>query len=63
MDTAAPTTSPGLRIGVWAIVIVVALAGVVVAIASSSFWPLLAFLALAIPMVPFSTRDTRSRTR
>lgn len=63
METTAPTISPRLRIGVWVIVIVVALIGVVVAIASASLWPLIAFLALAVPMLPFSTRDTRGRTR
>lgn len=55
---------PGwVRVVVWIIAIGLAVLGVVVAIASSSFWPLIAFAGLALPMFPVGTfRASGSRS-
>lgn len=39
-----------LRVVVWSVAIVLALVGMVLAVVSSSFWPLIAFAGLAVPI-------------
>ncbi|HOA86173.1 MAG TPA: hypothetical protein PKH61_02065 [Microbacteriaceae bacterium] len=41
---------------VWSIAIVLAFVGTVLAIASGSVWPLVAFAGLAVPMMPIGSR-------
>lgn len=45
---------------VWSIAIGLAIVGIVLAAVSSSFWPLIAFAGLAVPMMPIgSMRSSR----
>lgn len=49
-----------LKVVVWSIAISLAIVGIVLAVASSSFWPLIAFAGLAVPMMPIgSMRSSR----
>ncbi|WP_394279915.1 hypothetical protein [Microbacterium sp.] len=49
-----------LKVVMWSIAIGLAIVGIVWAVASSSFWPLIAFAGLAVPMMPIgSTRSSR----
>ncbi len=52
-----------VRVVVWSIAIGLAVLGVVLAIVSSSLWPLIAFAGLALPMFPIGTpRTSKSRS-
>jgi uncharacterized membrane protein len=57
MQAGAPTW---LRVVVWSIAIGLAIVGIALAVVSSSFWPLIAFAGLAVPMMPIgSMRSSR----
>ncbi|ANG84228.1 MULTISPECIES: hypothetical protein [Microbacterium] len=61
MRSAKQSTVPTwLRVLVWSIAIALAIVGIVLAVVSSSFWPLIAFAGLAVPMMPIgSMRSSR----
>lgn len=61
MRSAKQSTVPTwLRVLVWSIAIALAIVGIVLAVVSSSFWPLIAFAGLAVPMMPIgSVRSSR----
>ncbi|QEV99156.1 hypothetical protein F6J84_02835 [Microbacterium caowuchunii] len=53
-----------LRAVTWVLAIGLAILGIVLAVVTGSFWPLLAFAGLALPMIPVGTsRTTRARAR
>lgn len=57
MQAGTPTW---LRVVVWSIAIGLAIVGIALAVVSSSFWPLIAFAGLAVPMMPIgSMRSSR----
>jgi hypothetical protein len=47
-----------VKVVVWSIVVSLAVLGIVLAIVSNSFWPLIAFAGLAIPMLPLTSPQT-----
>ncbi|MBD7957117.1 hypothetical protein H9651_05670 [Microbacterium sp. Sa4CUA7] len=53
--------SAWLSAAVWSLAIGVAVVGVVLAVVLSSFWPLLAFAGLAVPMMPVGVRRGAGR--
>jgi len=56
----ASTDAPAwLRVAVWSFALALVVLGVVLALAAASWWPLVALLGLAVPLLPASA--TRSR--
>ncbi|WP_127794657.1 hypothetical protein [Agromyces sp. LHK192] len=49
------------RIAAWVSVAVIALCGVVVAIATAEWWPLVLLLGLALPMLPIGSARRSAR--
>ncbi|MEV7692854.1 hypothetical protein AB0N73_05930 [Microbacterium sp. NPDC089189] len=63
-DSSATAVPLWLTRVVWSFAIGIALLGIVVAIASSSFWPLICIAGLVLPLFPIGTpRTTRSTAR
>lgn len=55
-QSAVPTW---LKVVVWSIAIGLAILGIVLAIVASSFWPLITFAGLAVPMMPIELPSSR----
>ncbi|WP_109208621.1 MULTISPECIES: hypothetical protein [Microbacterium] len=58
MDSGSRVVPVWVKATTWSVAIGVAALGVVLSVALSSVWPLVAFLGLALPMVP--VRASRS---
>ncbi|WP_019180061.1 hypothetical protein [Microbacterium yannicii] len=59
MSESRPAAAPGwVRTVIWLLAIAVAVIGVVAAVASSSWLPLVLFAGLFLPMLPLGTRRT-----
>ncbi|WP_243232282.1 hypothetical protein [Microbacterium sp. CIAB417] len=59
MASASTDVPAWLRVVVWSLALGLAVLGAALALAAASWWPLVAFLGLAIPLLPMSA--TRSR--
>ncbi|WP_344226700.1 hypothetical protein [Microbacterium binotii] len=59
MASASTDVPVWLRVVVWSLALGLAAVGAALALAAASWWPLVAFLGLAIPLLP--TSATRSR--
>ena len=54
------TAPTGVKVVMWALAIGVAAVGIVAAVASGSWWPLIAFAGLFLPMLPIASPRSRS---
>ncbi|WP_431798576.1 hypothetical protein [Microbacterium kunmingense] len=56
MASARDAVPRGLRVTVWTLALCFAVLGVVLFLVTGSGWPLVAFLGVAVPMVPLGRR-------
>lgn len=61
MDAVSPDVHAWLRVAVWSLVLGLAMLGVALALVAASWWPLVALLGLAVPLLPISRRTATGR--
>ncbi|QCQ17398.1 hypothetical protein [Microbacterium sp. RG1] len=61
MASASTDVPAWLRVVVWSLALGLAVLGVALALAAASWWPLVALLGLAIPLLPISGRTATDR--
>ncbi|MDY0828316.1 hypothetical protein SK224_04160 [Microbacterium sp. BG28] len=61
MASASTDVPAWLRVVVWSLALGLAVLGVALALTAASWWPLVAFLGLAIPLLPISRRTATGR--
>ncbi|MDR6200015.1 hypothetical protein QE374_001924 [Microbacterium sp. SORGH_AS428] len=61
MDAVSPAVPAWLRVVVWSLALELAVLGVALALAAASWWPLVALLGLAVPLLPIPRRTATDR--